>query len=93
MFVASFLLRALAFGASLEPIQARRSDIPYTRKYFYVGGDYVSDAAGDHYLKDQMYVEELNPAAGATKPWPLVLIHGFAQTGTVSFVVLIPIDK
>lgn len=49
----------------------------------YVGGQYIQNSAGEHVFADQMYVEKLTPAAGVTKPHPIVFIHGQAQTGTV----------
>lgn len=61
----------------------RATETPHTRKYFYVGGEYVTNSYGQHFFKDQVYVEELTPVGGATKPVPLVLIHGMGQTGTV----------
>ena len=59
-------------------------ETPHIRKVFYIGGCYVTDQSGNHVLKDQMYVEQLTPIGGSTKPYPLILIHGFGQTGTVS---------
>ncbi|KUJ06397.1 alpha/beta-hydrolase [Mollisia scopiformis] len=50
------------------------------RSYFYVGGEYVK-AGGGHVMENQMYVERLLPA-DVTKPYPIVFIHGGAQTGT-----------
>ncbi|PWI66724.1 hypothetical protein PCL_04862 [Purpureocillium lilacinum] len=55
---------------------------PHRRSYFYVGGGYADDGAGGHVLRDQMYVERLQPVGGVTQDTPLVLIHGQAQTGT-----------
>lgn len=49
----------------------------------YVGGQYMQNGAGQHVFADQMYVETRTPAAGVTKPHPIVFIHGQAQTGTV----------
>ncbi|PGG97472.1 hypothetical protein AJ79_09192 [Helicocarpus griseus UAMH5409] len=57
-------------------------ETPCTRTYFYAGGKYVSDGKGGHSFEDQIYVEQLSPIKGSTKPYPLVFIHGFAQTGT-----------
>ena len=57
---------------------------PYSRSYFYVGGGYVDNGADQHIYRDQMYVERLRPAKGVTQNTPLVLIHGQAQTGSVS---------
>lgn len=55
---------------------------PSYRDYFYVGGEYVSDAAGQTVMKNQMYVEKLVPLRGSKQPYPLVLIHGKVMTGT-----------
>ncbi|KAH8811116.1 Alpha/Beta hydrolase protein [Xylogone sp. PMI_703] len=57
------------------------NETPCKRAYFYVGGEYVLSGS-DHILRHQMYVEQLDPVDGATKPYPLVLIHGLGQTGT-----------
>lgn len=43
----------------------------------------MDDGAGGHIFRDQMYVEKLQPAGGATNKTPVVFIHGQAQTGTV----------
>src|SRR5690606_21704205 len=48
--------------------------------YFYVGGRYVDTKAGP-IMERQMYVEYRLPAK-KTKPYPIVMIHGAAQTGT-----------
>jgi hypothetical protein len=57
-----------------------------SREYFYAGGRYVDDEAGkgQHIFSGQMYVEKLTPDVTSPKPYPLVFIHGQAQTGTVS---------
>lgn len=55
---------------------------PCRRSCFYVGGEYVSNGEVNHFA-DQMYVEQLDPVDGPTKPYPLILIHGLGQTGTV----------
>ncbi|EEH20133.1 hypothetical protein PABG_02392 [Paracoccidioides brasiliensis Pb03] len=57
-------------------------ETPCLRRYFYAGGKYFSDGSGGHFLEGQIYVEQLNPIEGSTKPFPLIFIHGFAQTGT-----------
>lgn len=62
------------------------SEVPAQRSYLYVGGQYILNSAGQHVFADQMYVEKLTPAAGVTKPYPIVFIHGQAQTGTVRIV-------
>ncbi|CAG8292284.1 unnamed protein product [Penicillium salamii] len=58
------------------------NEVPAKRSYMYVGGQYMLNSAGQHVFTDQMYVEKLTPAEGATKPHPIVFIHGQAQTGT-----------
>lgn len=79
---AGLLLIAWAIGAT-----ATRDwwggEVPAQRSYMYVGGQYVQNSAGQHVFANQMYVEKLTPAAGVTKPYPIVFIHGQAQTGTV----------
>jgi pimeloyl-ACP methyl ester carboxylesterase len=48
--------------------------------YFFVGGHYVDTKAGP-IMERQMYVEYRLPTR-KTKPYPIVMIHGAAQTGT-----------
>jgi pimeloyl-ACP methyl ester carboxylesterase len=48
--------------------------------YFFVGGKYVDSKTGP-LMERQMYVEYRFPAK-VTKPYPIVMIHGAAQTGT-----------
>jgi pimeloyl-ACP methyl ester carboxylesterase len=48
--------------------------------YFFVGGNYVDTQAGP-VMTGQMYVEYRKPARAA-RPYPIVMIHGAAQTGT-----------
>ncbi|KAK4460643.1 putative fusarubin cluster-esterase [Cladorrhinum samala] len=62
------------------PVQAQ--DVPHLRTYFYVGGSYIVDGSGEHYLRQQMYVEKLVPSAGVTQPYPIVFIHGWLQSAT-----------
>ncbi|KFY88028.1 hypothetical protein V500_06618 [Pseudogymnoascus sp. VKM F-4518 (FW-2643)] len=57
-------------------------ETPHIREYFYVGGEYTGDGAGGHIFHNQMYVEKLSPTQGSTHPFPIVLMHGQAQTGT-----------
>lgn len=51
-----------------------------THDFFYVGGEY-SGPAGKEVMSGQMYVEVLRPAT-VTRRYPLVLVHGTAQTAT-----------
>ena len=48
--------------------------------YFFVGGRYVDTDKGPMMAR-QMYVEYRLPAT-QTQPYPIVMIHGAAQTGT-----------
>lgn len=77
------VLSALCILLEIAQAATEPSDTPHTRYFFHVGGDYVSDGHGGHYFANQSYVEKLTPASGATKPYPLVFIHGIGQTGTV----------
>src|SRR5687768_14314509 len=50
--------------------------------YFFVGGQYVESKAGPQTLMEgQMYVEYHHPAHRRHR-YPIVMIHGAAQTGT-----------
>jgi len=48
--------------------------------YFFVGGQYV-ESGGKRLMSGQMYVEYLTPQ-NVTRPYPIIMIHGTAQTGT-----------
>jgi len=50
------------------------------RGYFYVGGSYTGEP-GEQRMHEQMYVEVLTPRHPRRR-YPLVLIHGAAQTAT-----------
>jgi hypothetical protein len=80
------LLRLLLLAITIATAACSSSgggSVAHTRDVMYVGGSYTSDGAGGHIFTNQMYVEKLMPAAGSTQPYPIVLIHGQAQTGTV----------
>lgn len=64
------------------------SETAYHRDYFYVGGGYADNGNGEHVFKSQMYVEHLVPVGGSRRQYPLLFIHGSAQTGTVGDVIL-----
>lgn len=80
------------FGAAIFAVvaqvvgsRARSPDeVPMIRDYIQVGGRYVENAAGEHVFQDQMYVEHLAPVNGTTQRYPLVMLHGAAQSATVS---------
>lgn len=44
----------------------------------------MDDGQGGRVFRGQMYVEKLVPPKGPSKDTPIVMIHGVAQTGTVS---------
>jgi len=48
--------------------------------YFFVGGQYV-ESGGKRLMAGQMYVEQLAPQ-NVTRPYPIIMIHGTAQTST-----------
>ncbi|KAG9245327.1 hypothetical protein BJ878DRAFT_548296 [Calycina marina] len=66
------------------------AEILHTRMHFYVWGASSVDAAGIHVFTNQMYLEELTPSGGGTKPYPLVFIHGWRQTSTTRWAHFIP---
>ena len=47
--------------------------------YFFVGGKYVKDGERQ-FMSGQMYVQQFSPVK-VTHRWPVVMIHGTAQTG------------
>jgi hypothetical protein len=78
-------------GSVSAPPPPPPSEIAAIRSFFYAGGGYADDGAGGHIFREQMYVERLQPVNGVTRPNPIVIIHGQAQTGTVSpFTVKLP---
>ncbi|KAF4308229.1 hypothetical protein GTA08_BOTSDO03847 [Botryosphaeria dothidea] len=77
---AIFFFLGIAGAAIANPTNT--TDTPHTRQYFYSGGQYVTNTAGEHTWTDQLYVEQLTPLAGITKENPIIFIHGQAQTGT-----------
>lgn len=77
---------AALIAAGTWPAQAQKPTSPtsaspiYERSFFYAGGSYVGEP-GKEIMKGQMYVERLAPRE-TRHPYPLVLIHGAAQTAT-----------
>jgi len=84
--IGAALLPALALVASARaeppklPVPAVDQSAIALRGYFYVGGQYVGDP-GKEIMQGQVYVEVLAPK-DVRRPYPLVLIHGAAQTAT-----------
>jgi pimeloyl-ACP methyl ester carboxylesterase len=62
------------------PVPAVEQSAVALRGYFYVGGKYVGEP-GQEIMDGQTYVEVLAPK-DVRRPYPLVLIHGAAQTAT-----------
>src|ERR1041385_5136950 len=62
------------------PVPAVDQSAVAKRGYFYVGGKYVGEP-GKETMQGQTYVEVLAPKT-QRRPYPLVLIHGAAQTAT-----------
>jgi pimeloyl-ACP methyl ester carboxylesterase len=84
--IGAALLAALTFLAPARaeppklPVPAVDQSAVAQRGYFYVGGKYVGDP-GKEIMQGQVYVEVLAPK-DVRRPYPLVLIHGAAQTAT-----------
>ena len=74
LFGAVFLAASAATTASAEGLPT----IAAKRSAFFVGGAY-SGEAGKEIMRGQMYVEYLAPKK-ITQKYPLVLVHGAAQT-------------
>ena len=80
------LLPALACAPAVRaeppklPVPAIDQSAVAQRGYFYVGGKYVGEP-GKEIMRGQIYVEVLAPK-DVRRPYPLVLIHGAAQTAT-----------
>jgi len=62
------------------PVPAVDQSAIAQRGYFYVGGKYTGEPGKD-IMQGQVYVEVLAPK-DVQRPYPLVLIHGAAQTAT-----------
>ena len=82
--VCAILLSGIAGPAAMAevklPVSAVDQSAVAKRGYFYVGGKYVGET-GKEIMAGQIYVEVLAPKT-QRRPYPLVLIHGAAQTAT-----------
>src|SRR6185503_10942100 len=76
----SSLICAPALAEVKLPVPAVSQKAVDKRGYFYVGGKYVGEP-GKEIMQGQIYVEVLAPKK-QRRPYPLVLIHGAAQTAT-----------
>lgn len=75
----ALLTLAMLAGCATSTPEGLRLSAPQ-RSFFYVGGTYTN-APGKEIMQGQMYVEKLLPRE-VRQPYPLVLIHGAAQTAT-----------
>ncbi|KAI9927233.1 hypothetical protein ASPWEDRAFT_177691 [Aspergillus wentii DTO 134E9] len=80
--LALFTVLASGLAGAQYPLKsdATLSDA-HTRSYFYAGGQYTLNDDGEYIFTNQIYVEKLTPEK-VTKPYPIVFIHGQAQTAT-----------
>jgi len=82
--LALFALALMPMPACAEapklPVPAVDQSAVGQRGYFYVGGKYVGEP-GKEIMQGQTYVEVVAPK-DQRRPYPLVLIHGAAQTAT-----------
>jgi len=83
--IAAVAICAAASIASADDSQTASGDniarlTPGEQGYFFVGGQYV-ESGGKRLMAGQMYVEYLTPQ-NVTRPYPIIMIHGTAQTGT-----------
>src|SRR6201987_632814 len=69
-----------AAEAPAGPVPAYDQSATARRGFFYIGGGYVGEP-GKQLMHEQMYVEVLTPRRPRSR-YPLVLIHGAAQTAT-----------
>jgi pimeloyl-ACP methyl ester carboxylesterase len=76
----SAFVGATAFAEVKLPVPAVDQSAVAKRGYFYAGGHYVGEP-GKQIMQGQIYVEVLAPKE-QRRPYPLVLIHGAAQTAT-----------
>jgi pimeloyl-ACP methyl ester carboxylesterase len=83
ILIAAMLAASLGGPACAEvklPVPAVDQSAVAQRGFFYVGGHYVGEP-GKEIMEGQIYVEVLAPHE-QKRPYPLVLIHGAAQTAT-----------
>lgn len=79
LILAAFIAPAALAEVNL-PIPTVDQSAVARRGFFYVGGHYVGEP-GKHIMQGQIYVEVLAPKV-ERRAYPLVLIHGAAQTAT-----------
>ncbi|KAI4157812.1 MAG: hypothetical protein LQ342_007984 [Letrouitia transgressa] len=65
------------------PTSYQTFEVRHHRKVFFAGGEYAFNNEAKGTLKvNQIYVEQLTPAQGVTKPYPLVFMAGGGLSGT-----------
>lgn len=79
LILAAFIAPAALAEVNL-PVPTVDQSAVARRGFFYVGGHYVGEP-GKHIMQGQIYVEVLAPKV-ERRAYPLVLIHGAAQTAT-----------
>jgi pimeloyl-ACP methyl ester carboxylesterase len=80
MAAVATLIPLFAAGAAQQAAaQAQAKPTPTVQTYFFVGGKYVKDGERQ-FMAGQMYVQQFSPAKHVRR-WPVVMIHGTAQTG------------
>jgi len=80
LVLASIGNSAQAADRTPKPVPSYDQSAIAHRGYFYVGGAYVGKP-GEQRMHKQMYVEVLTPRRSRQR-YPLVLVHGAAQTAT-----------
>jgi pimeloyl-ACP methyl ester carboxylesterase len=76
----AFVLSWLCIFVACVSVRAQQTSAVAEHGYFFVGGSYVGDPA-KQVMHGQMFVEKLT-AAHKRQRYPIVLIHGAAQTAT-----------
>jgi pimeloyl-ACP methyl ester carboxylesterase len=77
--VASLIPLSALCAAQQAALPSAVKPTPTVQTYFFVGGKYVKDGERQ-FMAGQMYVQQFSPAK-VTHRWPVVMIHGTAQTG------------
>jgi pimeloyl-ACP methyl ester carboxylesterase len=83
LFLFLVVISIVCSGVQAQPLDRNPVKAPTSvaqHSYFFVGGSYVGDPAKP-LMNGQMFVEKLTPAK-RRHPYPIVLIHGAAQTAT-----------
>jgi pimeloyl-ACP methyl ester carboxylesterase len=76
ILILSLAVVGVAQQAAAPPVA---KPAPTVQSYFFVGGKYVKEGERQ-FMAGQMYVQYFAPAK-VTHRWPVVMVHGTAQTG------------